>query len=136
MSLLGFGIEAAERGLIPDSMTRLAMRRLCRARSRDSRLTPAVVFLESMRQGPIALVTDKANEQHYELPPEFFAAVLGPLEIQLLLLARRGYDAGERRRGRPGGDVRTCANCRRTGNSRARLRLGIAVILARRTLSQ
>ncbi len=96
MSLLGFGIEAAERGLIPDSMTRRAMRRLCRARLRDSRLTPAVVFLESMRQGPIALVTDKANEQHYELPPEFFAAVLGPrLEIQLLLLARRGYDAGD-----------------------------------------
>jgi cyclopropane-fatty-acyl-phospholipid synthase len=31
-----------------------------------------------MRSGPIALVPEKANEQHYELPPEFFAAVLGP----------------------------------------------------------
>jgi cyclopropane-fatty-acyl-phospholipid synthase len=31
-----------------------------------------------MRSAPIAWVPDKANQQHYELPPEFFAAVLGP----------------------------------------------------------
>ena len=28
--------------------------------------------------GPIAPLPEKANEQHYELPPEFFTAVLGP----------------------------------------------------------
>jgi cyclopropane-fatty-acyl-phospholipid synthase len=27
---------------------------------------------------PIAIETDAANEQHYELPPEFFVASLGP----------------------------------------------------------
>jgi hypothetical protein len=27
---------------------------------------------------PIAIETDAANEQHYELPPEFFDACLGP----------------------------------------------------------
>jgi len=31
-----------------------------------------------MTNAPIALVPEKANEQHYELPPEFFAAILGP----------------------------------------------------------
>ncbi|MFB6260827.1 MAG: cyclopropane-fatty-acyl-phospholipid synthase family protein, partial [Thiohalorhabdaceae bacterium] len=28
-------------------------------------------------EGPVAPVPDKANEQHYELPPEFFDRVLG-----------------------------------------------------------
>jgi cyclopropane fatty-acyl-phospholipid synthase-like methyltransferase len=27
---------------------------------------------------PIAIETDAANGQHYELPPEFFVACLGP----------------------------------------------------------
>ncbi|MBM4078008.1 MAG: class I SAM-dependent methyltransferase, partial [Planctomycetes bacterium] len=36
------------------------------------------MFVESMRTGPIAPVPEKANEQHYELPAEFFCAVLGP----------------------------------------------------------
>jgi cyclopropane-fatty-acyl-phospholipid synthase len=31
-----------------------------------------------MRRAPIALVPEKANEQHYELPPAFFELVLGP----------------------------------------------------------
>jgi cyclopropane-fatty-acyl-phospholipid synthase len=31
-----------------------------------------------MRRAPIALVPEQANQQHYELPPEFFRLVLGP----------------------------------------------------------
>ena len=30
-----------------------------------------------MKKSPIALVPEKANEQHYEVPPEFFEFVLG-----------------------------------------------------------
>jgi cyclopropane-fatty-acyl-phospholipid synthase len=30
-----------------------------------------------MRDSPVALVPEKANEQHYEVPPEFFLMVLG-----------------------------------------------------------
>jgi len=30
-----------------------------------------------MRNSPVALVPEKANEQHYEVPPEFFLMVLG-----------------------------------------------------------
>jgi len=86
MSLLSVGLDAVERGLIPDVVTRAAIRRLCRQRLRDSHrgndtadgeLREFEALVESMRVGPIALVPEKANEQHYELPPEFFAAVLG-----------------------------------------------------------
>ena len=30
-----------------------------------------------MRDSKVALVPEKANEQHYEVPPEFFLMVLG-----------------------------------------------------------
>ncbi len=85
VSLLSLSLDAVERGLIPDVVTRAAIRRLCEQRLLDcdrgndianSRARQA--FVESMRAGPIAPVPEKANEQHYELPPEFFAAVLGP----------------------------------------------------------
>ena len=85
MSLMSLGIEAVERGLIPDVITRMAIRRLCEQRLRESDRdsdnadsTEPPAFVESMRAGPIAPVPEKANEQHYELPPEFFTAVLGP----------------------------------------------------------
>ena len=35
-------------------------------------------FAADMNTSPIALLPEKANEQHYELPPEFFALALGP----------------------------------------------------------
>ncbi len=85
MSLLSLSLKAVERGLVPDAITRAAIRRFCEQRLQDcdrgndvtnSRALQA--FVESMRCGPIAPVPEKANEQHYELPPEFFAAVLGP----------------------------------------------------------
>jgi len=85
MSLLSLGIDAIERGLVPDAIVRAAIRKLCAQRLRDCDRRNAVanervlqMFAESMRTGPIAPVPEKANEQHYELPPEFFSAVLGP----------------------------------------------------------
>lgn len=85
MSLMSLGIDTVERGLIPDVITRAAIRRLCRQRrcdcDRDNEAARSRKFdalVESMRVGPIALVPETANEQHYELPPMFFAAVLGP----------------------------------------------------------
>lgn len=85
MSIITIGVEAVERGLVPDTLTRIAIRRLCSGRLREltggdsgARESARAGFLESMRSGPIALVPEKANEQHYEVPPEFFAAVLGP----------------------------------------------------------
>lgn len=34
-------------------------------------------FLERLRTSPVAIETEKANEQHYEVPTEFFLTVLG-----------------------------------------------------------
>lgn len=84
MSVLQFGIDAVERGLVPDIVTRGAMRRLCRERqleARNATSEPAraakAKFIESMRSGPLAPVPELANDQHYELPPEFFGQILG-----------------------------------------------------------
>jgi cyclopropane-fatty-acyl-phospholipid synthase len=85
MTFLQVGIDALERGLVPDALARRAIRALCRQRlsglndSGDPQAGSQDAALRaSMESGPIALVPDKANEQHYELPPEFFAAILGP----------------------------------------------------------
>lgn len=79
---LQLGIDLVERGLVPDAITRAAMRRLCAERARMARETTAAqetaVLIDSLRQAPVALYPEKANEQHYEVPPEFFELVLGP----------------------------------------------------------
>ncbi|XP_069102647.1 uncharacterized protein [Argopecten irradians] len=35
-------------------------------------------FIQSLKTSPVAIETDKANEQHYEVPTEFFITSLGP----------------------------------------------------------
>lgn len=81
MSVLQIGVEAVERGFVPDSVTRLAIRRLCGSRVREPERpgpeSTGAEFIESMRHGPIAPVPHLANEQHYELPPDFFGLFLG-----------------------------------------------------------
>jgi cyclopropane-fatty-acyl-phospholipid synthase len=83
ISPVDLGIAAAESGVLPDAVLRLAIRRLCTQRLREcaARFAPldgVAPFLPQLKTGPIALVPQKANEQHYELPPEFFKLVLGP----------------------------------------------------------
>ncbi|MBV9697697.1 MAG: class I SAM-dependent methyltransferase [Gammaproteobacteria bacterium] len=75
----------AERGLLPDPIIRLGIRRLAAARlaaegaggveAQEARLQERLLLL---RAGPLALHTDRANAQHYELPAAFFAHCLGP----------------------------------------------------------
>jgi cyclopropane-fatty-acyl-phospholipid synthase len=74
----------AERGLVPDSLIRAGIRRLCAARLRDERSggveAESARFAEhiaALRGSAIAIETDAANAQHYELPPEFFRLCLG-----------------------------------------------------------
>lgn len=74
--MVGLMIEAMERGMIPDRAIRLGIRKLCRDRLKtlygdDSR------HVAMLKQSPLAIHTQEANEQHYELPPEFFNLVLG-----------------------------------------------------------
>src|SRR6056300_33028 len=78
-------IELVENGRIPDLLTRAGIRLLLMQRLReqaqegpDQEWQAMMTFVEEMRQSPIALHTQEANEQHYELPPRFFELVLGP----------------------------------------------------------
>jgi cyclopropane-fatty-acyl-phospholipid synthase len=83
--LSSVAVRLAERGLLPEPALRLGIRRLLRMRLDESRhgdqeavaaLTQA--FLASLRAAPLAPLPEKANEQHYELPPALFEAMLGP----------------------------------------------------------
>jgi len=78
-------IELAERAILPDGLIRLGIRRLLAARLREevrkesrSPGEPLRQFVAELRRSPIAIATDAANVQHYEVPAEFFERVLGP----------------------------------------------------------
>ena len=81
---LASALEWVERGIVPDALVRWGIRRLCAAGIRDrARGGPDAAsdryraLLADLRQSPIAIETASANEQHYELPPEFFCLALG-----------------------------------------------------------
>jgi cyclopropane-fatty-acyl-phospholipid synthase len=60
-------------------LIRAGIRRLCAERLREERAHGGSLedLIDAGRRGPLAPVPEKANEQHYELPARFFAAVLG-----------------------------------------------------------
>ncbi len=77
-------IELAEAGRLPDAVLRMGIRqRLAqglrqRTRGVAARDDALAARLQDMDKAPVALSTDTANTQHYELPTAFFQAWLGP----------------------------------------------------------
>jgi cyclopropane-fatty-acyl-phospholipid synthase len=78
-------MELAEKGKMPDTAVRAAIRKLLRDRlkvegkaTREDRLESLYRFIDMMREGPVAAATDSANEQHYEVPSELFQTFMGP----------------------------------------------------------
>jgi cyclopropane-fatty-acyl-phospholipid synthase len=74
-----------EAGLVPDAVIRWAIRRMLRARLADQDRGSAatnhaklLAFTEEMRRSRVALRTESANAQHYEVPAAFFECALGP----------------------------------------------------------
>ena len=69
----------AERMPLPDGLTLAAIDLLCGQTKRHLAAQPGdeADFAAAMADFPIAVYTDAANAQHYELPPEFFALILG-----------------------------------------------------------
>ena len=74
-----------EQGLVPDRVVRLGIRRLLKERlveigdgDADKSNEIAEAFVAQLSGSAVALLAGKANEQHYEVPAEFFARVLGP----------------------------------------------------------
>jgi len=77
-------LEWVERGRVPDAAVRAGIRRLCRARLAreahgdcETRRERERAFIADMDAAPIAPMPERANEQHYELPADFFTAILG-----------------------------------------------------------
>jgi cyclopropane-fatty-acyl-phospholipid synthase len=82
--ILGFFINLAERGVLPDWVLRWGIRGLNRQRLRkenrqeiEAQSQALQHLLQEMRQGPIAVDTQLPNIQHYEVPATFFQSVLG-----------------------------------------------------------
>jgi cyclopropane-fatty-acyl-phospholipid synthase len=76
--------QLLERDLLPDWLIRYGIRRLLSDRLREenkgnveAQQAHLMAFVESLRRSPVAIATKEANEQHYELPCEFFERVLG-----------------------------------------------------------
>ena len=70
-----------DRGMVPDAVIRAGIRRLCAQRLREEKAggtARKAALIAQMRKGPVALSTDAANQQHYEVPARFFELVLGP----------------------------------------------------------
>ena len=76
--------RVVEKDVLPDPLLRRGIRRLVRERARmaaqggpeaqQARLTD---WVRTLRESPIAIEARAANEQHYEVPAEFFELVLG-----------------------------------------------------------
>ena len=79
------GVGLAEAGWLPDWIIRRGIRSMLKDRLRgleqpnpEAAQLEIAAFLEDLRQSPVAVTPELANEQHYEVVPEFFEAVLGP----------------------------------------------------------
>jgi cyclopropane-fatty-acyl-phospholipid synthase len=77
-------IDLADRAWLPDALIRLGIRRLNRLRLKaetkrhgHNRRQVIGYFVRTMGLSPVALSTDEANAQHYEVPAAFFEQVLG-----------------------------------------------------------
>jgi cyclopropane-fatty-acyl-phospholipid synthase len=85
MSVEGKIIHLAEAGLVPDFLLRSGIRRLCKKRlgqcqtqNCEKAAEKTNQYIESADKEKVALLPEKANEQHYEVPSAFYQFVLGP----------------------------------------------------------
>jgi cyclopropane-fatty-acyl-phospholipid synthase len=73
-------VKYAERGFLPMWLIRIGIRQRLRKRLEMEAGTDSEKkqhFINLLKNSPIAIATDAANEQHYELPSEFFELFMG-----------------------------------------------------------
>ncbi|MGI4814615.1 MAG: SAM-dependent methyltransferase [Janthinobacterium lividum] len=81
MNLIAATIRAAERLPLSDGLTLSGIDFLVGRTARKLNAAPAQAdadFVTAMQAFPVAIHTDDANAQHYEVPADFFQAMLGP----------------------------------------------------------
>ncbi|MDV6236316.1 cyclopropane-fatty-acyl-phospholipid synthase family protein [Leptospira ellisii] len=79
-----FIYELLERDVFPDWLIRFRIRTFLRQRlksenkgSLEKNQAHKIAYVQNLKRSPIALHTEAANEQHYEVPAEFFRLVMG-----------------------------------------------------------
>ena len=76
--MIRLGIYLAEKGLIPDFILNFFIQKISLARVNSASIhNEKLTVINQLKSGPIAEKTSDANDQHYEVPPEFFELVLG-----------------------------------------------------------
>lgn len=77
-------IDLLERDLVPDFLIRRQVRRLLAQRLREqdqgsveAQQARLMQLIGQLKAGPIAIETDAANQQHYEVPAQFYELCLG-----------------------------------------------------------
>ncbi len=78
------GIDLMERGFLPEWFIRFSIRVLCRERLNQEQKNDCEAeaqalndFVKQLKAEPVAVLMEKVNEQHYEVPAAFFKKVLG-----------------------------------------------------------
>lgn len=82
--MLSQAIKLVEKGVVPDRLVRIGIRRIIRKRLEEEQSgnvehvqSSFNEWLSTLKGSPIALNPDVANEQHYEVPAAFFELALG-----------------------------------------------------------
>lgn len=76
---MSIAIQLAERGLLTDSMIRVGIRKLLAERlvALSNQPGSEADWIAVLESAPLAVHTDAANAQHYEIPTRYFQTVLG-----------------------------------------------------------
>ena len=76
--------QLLEKNVLPDPLVRMGIRRLLAGKIREEtranleeQKAALLAYVEDLKHSPIAVQTRAANEQHYEVPTQFFQHVLG-----------------------------------------------------------
>ncbi len=83
-SVSQLAFDLTEQGMMPDVVLRRGIRLLLKQRLKEINSSDVEEmadfqsdFIQDMKNSAIALVPEKANEQHYEVPAEFYSRALG-----------------------------------------------------------
>ena len=86
-----FLLAIAEQGFIPDVFIKTAVRFITKKRLNESGIyANKINVIKSISEGGIAEKTDDANEQHYEVPADFFKLCLGIEPLKHILKVIQG----------------------------------------------
>lgn len=83
-SVSQLAFDLTEQGMMPDMVLRRGIRLLLKQRLKEISSSNVELmsdlqseFIQQMKESAIALVPEKANEQHYEVPADFYIKTLG-----------------------------------------------------------